>query len=1181
MEGRHDLAARVWMALRVLGHLISAASTEEKLRPIVGFPAVWCGVDLIKNMGVMRPDSIPPGTAMKEFASPLAAALLNKPPPHSPVSGCPCCEAYHTWHSCLLSASADMAVLGTTAVEYRTVPQVVEVAFEAVVRALGACSGQCSQSELALLFSTGRLFSLTPTIADRADLPIFEVKRMLRAFDNEAVMFAHILAVRRLRMLVFSEKGSEKEGSEEGEEPATSIVSLGSKGELLDWLRGVLSGLLVFLEAGMQLDAFMRNEGRCSQLRLSAAAHFIRCGVYGFDTLLGFFELYTDRGRPLGELKPKYEEVLLVAAQCLVALLNSFGREEAQEEFTAAAGFQRLLDTVDALPLGRLLNAVLSGRHTLWQLQCVLMKVLELATLECPCATADLTAEGGIISLVKAARLNPDKPVVCPVSDHYKDLPLTQEQEVGVRDLLASVPAHAFAVIGQACISAGKAVDEHQDHPYCVLARISSLEEMEQLAKLGEVRWDEPEGRPWAPLLAKNAPFCSLRVSAILCAQGLLGQGVKKREDFMQLKYKELFSAHMGIMQPSGGGNTQLLAKSVVFRAFARILRERASWRRQLLQERVHLLAGATLTEAVTTLKHETLAGRKARLHKLQARSRGRAGASACGCGLPGCTLGDMGGSGGGLAKAARVIEATSLLAGKEGRQAALEVLTEGRLAEAANASPALAIVSVNLEGPETSLKEWLAWGEQLVQQSGGKRTAQLDAEKAAEAAAAALLAEEEGMQRKAAAKAAKRQRQKAAKQHAGSAQQPEKSSDIQQHVGDLQDVGDAHTPIAAVDSSSSAASLRGEHVASLVQGPATQRPIGADTAASFSASRDAELTSAAQPSEEDAEDTAQRQVASRGGSQQQTPHPGQYREQASGNQEVPARRAMKLKKAQKAMEQQQPETPSQNGSLPQTATDLLRAAPAGKERASPAMIPALFAILGPPAPAQPGTNGAAAVTAPATPPRPAPPALPPPSSAEVPLLSPEPLTMSEAAPPVAAAMSGGSVESEAPDPAPAAKAAQVAEYQALLDYLLPGISLSDRKPQAKPISHETAAPASDGSLSASSQGRNSVPPEACSNEQQRQGQEQAFHTGEGLSNSGGSSKLPPALEAALVCRLTGQLLSDPVIAADGFTYEREALTAWLQLGKLVSPATGRPLSSGAVRPNLAVRDLLSAVWVC
>ena len=156
---------------------------------------------------------------------------------------------------------------------------------------------------------------------------------------------------------------------------------------------------------------------------------------------------------------------------------------------------------------------------------------------------------------------------------------------------------------------------------------------------------------------------------------------------------------------------------------------------------------------------------------------------------------------------------------------------------------------------------------------------------------------------------------------------------------------------------------------------------------------------------------------------------------------------------------------------------------------------------------------------------------------------------------------------------------------QALLEYLLPGISLGELKPQAKPTKQQAAAPASDGRLVAGSQTSNNPPPEASSKEQpQQQDQQQAdqFPADLGVAcGSGGGSKLPPALEAVLVCRLTGQLLSDPVIAGDGYTYEREALTAWLLDGKLRSPVTGRPLSTGAIRPNLAVRELLSALTVC
>jgi hypothetical protein len=68
---------------------------------------------------------------------------------------------------------------------------------------------------------------------------------------------------------------------------------------------------------------------------------------------------------------------------------------------------------------------------------------------------------------------------------------------------------------------------------------------------------------------------------------------------------------------------------------------------------------------------------------------------------------------------------------------------------------------------------------------------------------------------------------------------------------------------------------------------------------------------------------------------------------------------------------------------------------------------------------------------------------------------------------------------------------------------------------------------------------------------------------------------LAPVAAALLVCGLTGEPLRDPVIAADGYTYEREAIEAWLALGNACSPVTRQPLRSAVVRPNFAVRDLM------
>ena len=57
--------------------------------------------------------------------------------------------------------------------------------------------------------------------------------------------------------------------------------------------------------------------------------------------------------------------------------------------------------------------------------------------------------------------------------------------------------------------------------------------------------------------------------------------------------------------------------------------------------------------------------------------------------------------------------------------------------------------------------------------------------------------------------------------------------------------------------------------------------------------------------------------------------------------------------------------------------------------------------------------------------------------------------------------------------------------------------------------------------------------------------------------------------------------MRDPVVAADGYTYERAAI---LQLGWLAamrgevprSPTTGLPMPSAALLPNQAIADMLA-----
>ena len=49
-----------------------------------------------------------------------------------------------------------------------------------------------------------------------------------------------------------------------------------------------------------------------------------------------------------------------------------------------------------------------------------------------------------------------------------------------------------------------------------------------------------------------------------------------------------------------------------------------------------------------------------------------------------------------------------------------------------------------------------------------------------------------------------------------------------------------------------------------------------------------------------------------------------------------------------------------------------------------------------------------------------------------------------------------------------------------------------------------------------------------------------------------------------------------PVMAADGNTYDRSSIEAWLKTGKKTSPMTGAPLAHLGLAPNNLVRSMVS-----
>ena len=58
------------------------------------------------------------------------------------------------------------------------------------------------------------------------------------------------------------------------------------------------------------------------------------------------------------------------------------------------------------------------------------------------------------------------------------------------------------------------------------------------------------------------------------------------------------------------------------------------------------------------------------------------------------------------------------------------------------------------------------------------------------------------------------------------------------------------------------------------------------------------------------------------------------------------------------------------------------------------------------------------------------------------------------------------------------------------------------------------------------------------------------------------------------ICPITSEIMTDPVSALDGFTYERAAITEWLRT-KDTSPKTGATLESKALIPNYNLRSVI------
>ncbi|KAK9808675.1 hypothetical protein WJX72_001764 [[Myrmecia] bisecta] len=66
----------------------------------------------------------------------------------------------------------------------------------------------------------------------------------------------------------------------------------------------------------------------------------------------------------------------------------------------------------------------------------------------------------------------------------------------------------------------------------------------------------------------------------------------------------------------------------------------------------------------------------------------------------------------------------------------------------------------------------------------------------------------------------------------------------------------------------------------------------------------------------------------------------------------------------------------------------------------------------------------------------------------------------------------------------------------------------------------------------------------------------------------------PPPMLGVFICPLTQEIMTDPVAATDGHTYQRSAIEAWLATHD-TSPVTHEPLKSKALTPNLLLRSMV------
>lgn len=66
------------------------------------------------------------------------------------------------------------------------------------------------------------------------------------------------------------------------------------------------------------------------------------------------------------------------------------------------------------------------------------------------------------------------------------------------------------------------------------------------------------------------------------------------------------------------------------------------------------------------------------------------------------------------------------------------------------------------------------------------------------------------------------------------------------------------------------------------------------------------------------------------------------------------------------------------------------------------------------------------------------------------------------------------------------------------------------------------------------------------------------------------------AFYESLICPITQEIMENPVIAADGHCYEKNALIQWLAKGKETSPLTGVKLENTQYIENYHLKSMIN-----